>query len=265
MPKTEMTNEQYQSAEGISFTALKHFAITPAHYKAYKEGRIRTKSKPIFTAAHMAILEPKKFETDVFVSKGRQRKKDKEENEEAEKLGKLVLTESEYEKVCQMRDGVHRHHLAKTLSECGENELSFFVEHPELKIKMKCRPDILWEKQRIFADLKGFNQLTVRNIQNQFHRMKYHWQQVIYQEVLRIETGEEWRAVHIFIEDSEPYGCRVVSLNEAAIEKAIQEVRPKLLEYKNCLEKNEWNSYPTDIASISLPNYAWYEDQEEEE
>lgn len=262
MTEVQMSNEDYQKSEGLSFTALKYFAISPAHYKSWISGEIEKKSNPVFTAAHMAILEPERFEQDIFVSQGRQKKADKEANAQAEAQGKFVITLKEYETARKMQESVKRHKIANALCTFGKNERSFFVEHENFDFKMKCRPDILWDDRNLFVDLKGFYDLRIRNIQNQVYRMKYHWQQAWYEDVLKIATGKKWKAAHLFVENAPPYGVRVFSIDEATLDKAREEFYPLLPTYAECKVKDEWPDYSDNIEPVSLPAYAWSQEED---
>jgi len=251
-----MPNAEYHQAEGLSFTGLKNFEISPAHYKWRRDNPQKPRSE-LFSGAHLAILEPEIFEDEIFVIADRRKKAHREEAAAAEEAGKTILTVPEYDTIQNMRDAVLKHPLANPLVTYGTNEESFFVEHPDLKIMMKCRPDARWDKivlngKKLIADVKGFDDLRPINVRRQILKMRYHWQSAWYVDVLKQSTGDDYLFVHIFVESKPPYGVRTFFLNDATLEFAREQYYPLLPDYKESLVTGEWPCYPQNLEDLTL-------------
>lgn len=257
---SDESNESYHSSAGISFSGLKNFAKTPAHFLVLRnEEKEETASQRLGTLAHMAILEPERFSKSVAIVDGHRGKTSvKEAIAEAEMAGKYVCKPDEYSDALRMADGVLNHKFARELLKGGVAEQSLRWRDAETGILMKCRPDYLRTSDGIVVDLKTFENLTDDRIQKQILKMKYHWQSAFYLGGVNQYLGlkDNRMFAHIFI-DTVVHKCRVVILDDASLEKADSEIRPLVQSYAHFLKLNEWPAYAEEISTVNLPHFGW--------
>ena len=195
----DLSNEEYHGDHGsYSKSSLADFSVYPLNLIFQRQHRERKKIFDIGTAAHTAILEPEKFESEIAVVPPSVLSKNGSTNTNAYREWavsvppeKAIVKEPERDKVLRMRDSVHEnpaHSEAKELVTGGMPEVScFWDEHfrgEEIDkeagykymvsdqwsevtdethvLKMKCRPDYIVDpkkyKKLIAVDLKTYNQ-----------------------------------------------------------------------------------------------------------
>lgn len=258
--KAGVSNEVYHSGPGLSCSGLKQFAKTPAHYLAYRlRESEETASQRLGTLAHMAVLEPERFERDIAVNdENRNSNAFKAFRAEAEASGKYVCKTSEYEAAAAMRDGVYRCQAARKLLSGGKAEQTIRWRDPETGVLLKCRPDYL-RPDGVVVDIKTFADLSKDSLERQIERMRYHWQSAFYLDGVNTAMGtNSTMFAHLFV-DTEAFIARVVVLEDEVLEKAQREIVPLVDSYAECMRSNLWTGYPDEILTVSLPDYVWKE------
>lgn len=257
---SEESHESYLAGPGLSFSGLKEFRKTPAHYLASKSRESEeTASQRLGTLAHMAILEFDRFKKTVKAIDGHRGKTEvKAAIASAEAEGWYVCKPDEYQDAMRMAKAVLNDPDAKALLSNGVAERSIRWTDPETGVMLKCRPDYL-RNDGIVVDLKTYDDLSESNVQRQIHKMLYHWQSAHYLNgvngALKLKERSTMFA-HIFV-DTKAFVCRVFVLDDASLEKANSEIRPLINAYAECLKTNNWPGYPQGIVTTSLPSYAW--------
>lgn len=250
--------EVYHASAGLSYSGLKQFAKTPAHFLAYLDSdRAETGAQRLGTLAHMAILERERFERTVQVIDGhRGTNAVKAAIAEAEANGKYVCKPQEYEDARRMADAVYKSPLIAKLLSGGQAEQSIRWRDPETGVLLRCRPDYL-RKDGVVVDVKTYEDLSEESVQRQIAKMKYHWQSAFYlagvNQTLKLETK---MFAHVFI-DTKAFVARVVVLDDPSITLAENEIRPLINAYAESLKANNWPGYPEEILTTGLPSYAW--------
>ncbi|WP_010598954.1 PD-(D/E)XK nuclease-like domain-containing protein [Rickettsiella massiliensis] len=209
-------------------------------------------------ALHTTILEPEKFEEQLFVLP----KVDKRTKAGAEKWKQLqetmgnrsLLTEAQYEELCAMKASFEKNTLAVQLIQNAEIEQSIYWKDLDTDILCKCRPDIL--HNGLVVDLKTAQDGSAWSFSKAVHDYGYHIQVAMIREALRvikqIDIQSFW---FIVIEKSSPYVVSTYKLDAAALEKGYEEFKHLLARYQYCLKENDWPAYET--QEISLPRYAF--------
>lgn len=255
---SDESNADYHASAGLSFSGLKAFAKTPAHYIAYRSRENEeTGAQRLGTLTHMAILERGRFDRDVVAVEGHRGGKEvKTQIASLEAEGKYVCKPDERESALRMSDAVFSHPAASKLLQGGAAEQSIRWRDEATGILMKCKPDYL-RADGIIVDVKTYDDLSDENLMKQLHRMKYFWQSQYYLAGVNKTLGIENKMfVHLFI-DTQTYLPRVVVLDDASLEKAEHEMRPLIDHYAECIKKNEWPGYSDEISTLSLPSWAW--------
>lgn len=268
---TEITNEQYHAAPGLSFTGMKRFAETPATYSAYlREEKAPTDDQRLGSLVHMRVLEPEVFKQRVVEVDGVWSHKTKEKVLELRAAGQFPAKPKEIELSKVMAESILKREKVRNLLAKGAAEVSCFWKEPievtdpstgEVRIEeilCKARPDWLRTEDGIIADIKWYNDLADLPIRKQIYRQKYHWQAQWYLHGLSRALGKKLNLfVHIFIQEKDPYLVRTVALPDAVLEKAHAEFAPLLPRFLQCLKANDWPGYPDQIEMTNLPDYAW--------
>lgn len=257
-----LTNAQYQAIPALSYSGLKEFSKTPAHYQAYlRREREETASQRLGTLVHMLTLEPRRALLEIEKIEGNRNANDvKARIKAAQAEGKYVCKTDEFDQACRMRDGLLARESVREILEHpgGVPEISIVWTDPETGIQMKCRPDWSIPDEGIILDLKYFSDLDDRAIEKQMHRMKYYWQAAHYLTGLMHVRGKpSTKFFHAFVMDDDPYLAKEVVLTDPNLEKAEFEMRPHYELYAKCVKENQWPGYPQGIVPIALPDWAW--------
>mgnify|MGYP007100085229 CR=1 FL=1 len=257
---TSETNEQYHASEGLSSSGLKHLAKTPRHFQMARLNKKKeTSAQKLGTLEHLALLEP-----DVFYS--RVARIDGSRNANAVKDA-IARAEADGLYVCKTEEFIKAEAIAKGVMESSStirSLLSGGIAEQSIRanykgVTIKCRPDY-FKKTPVIVDVKTFTDLSLSNVERQIHRMKYHWQSYFYLKVLKEAMGiSTTNFVHVFV-DTEGYCGLSYTLDDAALEKAGQEVEPLIDKYIECSKSGIWGAYPDQIVNCSLPHYGFYEE-----
>lgn len=259
---TGLTNAEYQSLPALSYSGLKQFAETPAHYQAYlRSVREETASQRLGTLVHMGVLEPERFAKSIAVIEGnRNSNAVKQAVAEAEASGLYVCKPDEFEQASRMVKSVRETPEIRDIFSRpgGVAESSILWTEPETGVRKKCRPDYYVQGEGIVVDLKYFSDLNDKAIEKQIFRMKYAWQSAHYLEgVSLLEGRHRTQFIHCFVMDRDPFLTRVVMLEDPALEKADMVIRELTAKYAWCVKNNQWPGYAPGIVTVTYPDYAW--------
>jgi hypothetical protein len=254
-----MPNEEYHKHPALSNSGNnKIIDESPAHFKYYQDNPPE-QTPAMFTGqvVHSAILEPEAF-LDSHVAMPEIDRRTKAGKEFAEKFaienhGKIIMGNELYHQVFGMIGSVMAHPTAKAILQKNHNELSFFGELRDVKVR--CRPDILRDGC-LLADLKTTDDASFKGFQRSVGNFKYHRQAAFYCDLVSQITGERYDSFSfIAVEKHPPYAVQVFVLDEASIDKGREEYEKGLEIFRACSTTNKWPSYPLEAVPINLP--AW--------
>lgn len=258
---TDMPEEEYFAVKAASYSGLKHFEDSPAHYKAYRNEPFELKpSREKFKAAHLLTLEADK-RSRLVVKDGTWAGKLKDEVLELKKQGKLVVKQKAYEEATAIATALATHKITGPVITRALCEVSLFWIRDG--VYCKCRIDILdfLDDGTIHvADLKNFGNLSSNHlIHYQIDKEKYHWQMAFYGEGVRAVFGKnpttyKW----FFVEESAPHGVRVKNCPEALIEVG-SKIFTLLPRFQECQNTGIWPGYAEEEDDAGLPAYAFTE------
>lgn len=259
----EISNEEYQRIGALSFSSMKEFIKSPAHYQAYlRKERSQTDAQLLGTLVHAAILEPERFESEFKVVEGNRNKKEVKEKIEAyETLGITSIKQKQYDAALYARDAVLNNPSIKEIFNSGveiikEKSILVTEELPDsnLLCPLKFRPDIFIPSGGVILDVKTYADLSDRSIERQIRQQSYDLQALHYLHVGGLYLGEKIRLFgNIFVEVEEPYGCRLVGISEASLEYAEQRYSYRSVRnrFAECVKLDEWPNYePTFEANL---------------
>ena len=272
---------EYHGWDAASNSRLSKLLRSPAHLKAaIEEGFEETPALAFGRACHTAILEPEEFprryekaaqccavtvkgarcsKTGVVIEAGEGGQLCSIHAKGAGVEAIEVLSVADWNRCLGMRDAVHRLQSADTmLADLGEVEVSIRWDDEASGVPCKAR----WDGYTKLAggcilDLKTTVDAAPRAFEKSIFAYGYHRQGALY---LRSAKAHDIAARHyviIAVEKEPPFGACVYRLTEGAIEAGDLQLDPLLRRYAECMERDEWPCYPSQVQDIGLPDWAW--------
>ncbi|QKN87938.1 putative exonuclease [Acinetobacter phage vB_AbaP_Alexa] len=175
--------------------------------------------------------------------------------------GKTVLTTDQWDQLHAMRDAVMAHPAASYLMKLpGKAEQSVYWNDPKTGVLCRCRPD-WWTQSNIVVDLKTCIDASSEGFAKSIYNWRYHVQDVMYRDGIKIATGNEPQFVFLAVEkdacvvNGTSKGVAVYVLDDESRAAGLKEYRQSLNEYASCLETDKWPGYDNKVQIISIP--AW--------
>lgn len=303
MPVTEncifeshkLSNEDYHDDLALGSSGFKLFMNNPGLYYAFyrdprgKKHRTKTKQNLFGSTAHIALLEPEKFEKDFVVLQEKETEDGKEINKthkaykdfakQALLEGKEALLHHEYESFCEMSAHIMSDDLARAcLTGVGINECSFFIKDKNLGIMRKSRPDRI-------VDLRGLNNYryviadykTTELYLDESTQNRYIWpssrdiQGAYHKDV--VEQNREIKidaVIYITQMSKYPYFVQCYEMPKEDLDDANEKIQMHLQGYTDykgiyhkgfaeCEKDGIWPKYPGGIIPYTRPAWKNYE------
>lgn len=254
--------EIYQSANGISKSALDRFAASPLDYMRWRRGELEfesTEAMRLGTAFHSALFENRE---DYVVKPA--------DYDGRTKAGKEWLA-ANASKTIVSRDFVaaleyfRRHPLvAEILAKPGARpEVSIFARDENYGHLLKGRCDWLWFDQGgnvWVADLKTTQDASTRAFSREIHQRRYHVQAAMYRYILAQLGHELGGFVFIAAEKGDAPKCNVRKLSTQALAVGTKTLIDEIHRLHNCRIAGEWPEFSdseTGIGYIDLPEWVY--------
>lgn len=286
----KLDNEAYHAGPGISKSGL--WTIdqqTPAHYKfpapRDEETTQAIATKAFGTAAHIAVLEPNRFEQAVYRGPDDRRGnkwKDAEEFCQFEK--KTLLVASAYDNVLALRDTVHADPWVNSIITGGEPvvEASGYWIDEETGELCRCRPDLYRRDLGVIVDLKSTISAHPDAFAKSVINYGYHAQEAFYtdgwnallnakrkpdrkvkaktdedvdQELKGYAPGGVQGFVFLAWEKKSPYAFGVYELPPSIVEEGRAIMRRSLSKYAECRKANRWPGYSEGVQELSFKRW----------
>ena len=239
----------------LSFSSIKAFSASPAHFIAYKKRQQHeTPAMRFGTAVHVATLEAERFDEAYQVLKVRRGtaayKAVVEQHPNA-----TFLTQTEYDDVMRLRDAVKAHPVAsKLLEDCTafEQELTGNV----LGLPFRGFADGIADNYVV--DLKTTQKGSPRDFTSDAYRQKYHIQGYIYtcllSQRLGKPIGEHWL---ITVEKNSPYVVTCYRLTPEYIQRGKAELEKLVQLFREWDGENKGYDHAASFGHFSLDVPAW--------
>jgi hypothetical protein len=275
-----LTSAEYHLLPHCSNSRLSLLKRSPAHLLAdLASPRPTSDAMRLGTAIHSAVLEPGDF-AQRFTIAGRCEGTVKKTGEPCSNGGThRVLGEwrcgvhplpgarDEVEvlstadlAVCRgVSASIHAHpKVGKLLGGPGWNELTVVWDDAESGVRCKARIDRLVEVAGgVLLDLKTTGDARTEAFERKVWEMGYHRQAALYADALAAHGVPTSHMVIVAAEKEAPFAVAGYRLDEVAADEGRTELRALLARYAECLERNEWPAYDTEIRPISLPRWAF--------
>lgn len=203
-------------------------------------------------AAHALLLGDEDFAAGYVVSPFDSfRTKAAQEWRDAEK--RTVITEADYQHICNMAEALHAHGLPDVIFG-GEPEVSL-IWQDKTGVWVKARPDALPETGDL-GDLKTTADASREACIREITKRGYDMQMALAIEGMERVLGRKPPAtVLIFVQKSPPYTVTAIPISEDALYWARCRNRRAIDTFASCLESGVWPSDGDDMREYELP--AW--------
>ena len=231
----------YHAAPGLSKSDLDLIARSPAHWK-YGE-RVTTPAMRLGAAVHAAVLEPDQWERRYVRAAGR--------NPPDADPDRTVLSAADWETCQRLRDAVWNHPTCQDLLSEGRAEQSAWWLDPGTRLLCKCRPD--WNRAGLLVDLKTTTDASPTGFARAVERYRYHVQAAYALDGWPAAGGDAMdQFIFVVVEKTPPYAIGLYELSAARLDAARDLYRRDLATAAECLTRQHWPGYPTDIVTLSL-------------
>ena len=266
---TDLPAEQYHALDCARYSYLKMLAgegaLTLAHVRAAMlNPKPPTKDMQLGTALHTAALQGDQLDQAVAVAPDRQRRSnvDKEfwVEFEAEHAGKIILQQSEFDRVRFMAERILYHPEVQGLFgyDCAI-ECSGIVQHTAddgEQVLVKIRPDVWSPDAHILADIKTTPCASRAAFQRTVYNFGYHHQAALYMHVMgRLGHLVDYY-MFIVVEKEPPHEVAVYRLMPEVIERAWEQLIDPLHDMAVAYRTGHWTGYSEHVESIALPAWA---------
>ncbi len=260
--KTELTNEEYHKADGISSSDFRLLEKSPIHYENKDLFKLSGKQFDLGSLVHKMVLEADSV-GDEFIKEdfeGAELNKNTKAYKEAKAEfittceGLNVIPCDIWEQAEQMAKNVMA--IAGGLLQNGTAEESFFIEDKTFDITRKCRPDYYREDLGLVIDLKTTADGSHHGFSKSLYSFSYHRQAGWYVDTLAMAGINATRFIFITVESKKPYMVDVWEIDPLSLEKGREQYTDLLIEWKRYKDKGIANI----VKTISLPDWAFKED-----
>lgn len=251
----------YFANKALSKSAIDLLLECPALYKAWLDGTDEEKDSAALrfgSLCHLLTLQPEEFGHEYAVCDLSMATKEGKAFKAALPEGVQIIKGEEYEKAQLMADAVRDHPQARMLfggeGYTAEEAIYWTLDGVECKAK----PDIVAEVhgRRYIADLKTTESVNPEAIQKSIAKWGYHRQAAWYLSGMEAIGKPCDGFIFIFVEKSYPHLVTMCQLDEAALQKGMDECLRAVNILKDCKAMDKWPCYTRDIITLGLPKWA---------
>ena len=265
----DLSNNDYHEHDSVSKSILDRINIAPNRVLFHKQKYID--AFRIGSAFHAFILEPEKdlvkiapealrnnkdgkqIWYDFFKSCGSQSDYSELKVSDWPELFERetncnYITPQELKQFEYMKENIYKNELASNLLGLeGVSESSLFWTDPLTKLTCRCRPDFLSKDNLTVVDLKTIQTADMKSFMKSSYFRRYHVQAAMYMRGVFEVTGELPDFYFIASEKEFPYSSAVYKFGPETIQTGNYIYRNNLDLLANCVETNDWPSYPNNL------------------
>jgi len=274
----DVPEADYHAGNGISNSMLKHMDPSPAHYKVARETPNSDTAATAFGSLfHMLVLEPARFEQDVWTAPDCARRSKDEKAKWADfwsssegKIrvdvdGKIVYKDKAgvikkdsaltLEVARGMADSVLAHPLARNILGSGMKEKSIYSLDPDTGLLLRCRVDCIPDNSNVILDLKSTLDASPEAFNKSIVNFEYHVQGAMYLDIVNEQGLEREIFMIVAAEKTPPYAVGVYQLGLSFIEIGRETYRRRLDLLGECTAKDSWPAYSDGIIEAEPPRW----------
>lgn len=251
-----MADQLYRNVAGLSQSALKALAKSPAHFK-YAQENPPAESPAMFLGRlfHHLVLTPQEPQWWAVKPDGMSFAT-KEGKAWREAARGIIVTAEQWDAAKGMASAVLAH---PNLPAFTDTELSI--------VDTRLAPADCLLKGRLDAvaggdiyDLKSCEDARPEAFARTIHAYSYHVQAALYLDLYNAHVNCEQDAARGFyfvaVESAAPHGCRMYRLRDDAVEQGRAEYRRLLRLHDECVRQDLWPAYTDECVELSLPIWA---------
>lgn len=268
----DLPEAEYHAHPALSSSGAKAILKAPAIFRWEQTHRRYSKAFDVGTIAHGFVLGTgwpvDIIPADILATNGAvSTAKAKEFVKASRAAGRVPVVQAEYDRARAMADEVLAHPVAGRLFEQdrGAPEVSLFWTDDETGVDCRARLDFLdyrTDRRTLITDLKT----TANADPNAFGRTAADFGYEIstwwYLDALAHARGDDDAAfVHVLVEKEPPYLVSVVQLDEPSVELGRRKAMRARAMFRDCTEADLWPGYSTDVEPVTLPRWAFYDEE----
>jgi hypothetical protein len=189
----------------------------------------------------------------------------------------VVLKQEDATKIIDMIESIRKHRYASRLLNRGEQEICMYADIPYLGGRWMAIADLIIQEEvtdrrtgetRIedwLIELKSTKSAKPKLFDRDILQFGYHIQCYIQKMIYKEITGRDPKVLCLAIEKSAPHNIALGPMSNTASDLAADTIRKAVIKIEECTASGIWPSYNDDnITIMNVPNWALWEDEEEE-
>lgn len=256
----------YLAAHGVSQSALKKLAQSPAHLRQYVDHpEPSTPDQIVGTITHTAVFEAGLLEKCCHVKPANYQNKKSEwrkwngnatecKDWIAAHEDKPIVKQDDFTAILAMSAHIFDHPAAALALKTGKAEQSLFCEDPDTGLQLKCRTD--WLSGNAIVDLKTCQDASPTGFAKTIANFGYDVQAAFNLDIAAILGLGKEHFIFIAVEKEPPYAVGVYQLDEESIACGRSKYRRLLNRYLECAIANKWPAYSSNVEFLKLPKWA---------
>lgn len=261
----QMEAAAYHSSAGVSKHGLDLIRHAPALYLHRKNNpEEQTPAMRWGTLAHTVILEPDKFDDEVFVLPpcDRRTKEGKETYAQAmrEAAGRTIITMDEAQQLEGMKDAFYADKACRNAVQYIEYvEASLYWIDQVQDVQCRARMDAI-RKDGVIVDYKTTDNASPAAFLRSVMSFRYHVQAAFYLDSLKAVTGQDGTFLLVAQEKKPPYLACVYIVGQDMVDQGRREYMQDLKTYRHCFDTGDWPGISAYPMELNLPKWAAKED-----
>jgi len=270
----DMSNDEYHTGPGLSCTGVKRILRTPLHFidpMIHPERYEKLDEKPALVfgrAAHKYLLEPDGFDAEIAILPNVNKRTNAGKATilafTADNPGKTFITVDDFEIIQWMKETTDNSQTFKNTFADTKIEQSIFWRDVESGALLKCRPDamkrIIMNGQTVMLciDLKTAIDASYVGFSKAIANFSYDVQSAMYTEGIKAAHPDINNVRFLFaaIEKTPPFAVAIYVLEPESLIMGYRKFRVGVTLFNQCVETNEWCSFPDYIIPINMPKWS---------
>lgn len=246
----EQTN--YFERSEISNSDLTQIKKSIQHYLKYKQNPKKpTPAMELGTAIHTYFLENGQFYKNYTIADFEDKRCKAYKDFAKENEDKQILMKSDYDIIKNIESNMPNN--IKELINDSNNTFEYAIIFDYNNIECRAKLDIINHGKRLIIDLKTCD--SALEIEKRIMNFEYYRQAKFYQIAMKQTTGYDYDFYFIFLETVEPFGTKLIKLDDSYLDYAKREINELLFTYEEYLLNPSAYKYPysNKLEIISLP------------
>ena len=249
----KISDADYFGSENLNFSKLKLLLRSPRSFLLTPDLLV-TPAMKLGTLGHLFCL-PGQVPENIAVEPNfdRRKKGEKEASEKftAENIGKIILSENEYNWSICVQEAVKKNPITSRLFKNGISERAGFATIKDVPVKIK--PDFL-KSNGVMVDLKFTTDATEAAFMRKIFAFSYHMQAAFYFDVANlIQPGSAKAFVWAVVETSFPHSIGVYQASENMLQFGRELYQFCLLSYSDSLINGFLGDLCQNIQILEVP------------